>query len=166
MSGSATVATLPLLSVETPTFTTPILSRSCRYVQNWVCFLAWTPYSSQTTAYVLSADADGMEGFCFMARATARSTIILLMSRDLSLPSDTELYIMALAALTCSMVTSPSESSSAMLAALSSSSMATLASPYSAACSAMRSSASSVILPGCSASSALAPTISLSSPRE
>ena len=116
-----------------------------------MCFLAWTPYSSQTTAYVLSADADGMEGFCFMARATARSTSILLMSRDLSLPSDTELYIIALAALTCSMVTSPSESSSAMFAALSSSSMATLASPYSA---------------GCRASSALAPTISLSSPRE
>lgn len=55
---------------------------------------------------------------------------------------------MALAALTFSMVTSPSTSSSARFAARSSSSMATLASPYSEACSAMRSSASEVILPG------------------
>ena len=101
-----------------------------------------------------------------MARATARTTAILLMSRDLSLFSDTELYIIALAALTCSMVTSPSVSSSAMLAALSRSSIATLASPYSDACSAMRSRASSVILPECRASSALAATISLSSSLE
>ena len=148
MSGRETVATLPVTSVTTPTFSTPILSRSWRYVQNCVCFLALIPYSSQTTAYVLSAAAAGIWGFCFIALATARTTTILLMSRALSLFSDTELYIMALAALTCSMVTSPSASSSAMFAALSSSSMATLASPYSEACSAMRSRASEVILPG------------------
>ena len=78
----------------------------------------------------------------------ASTTAILPMLRDLSLDSDTELYIMALAALTFSMVTSPSTSSSARFAARSSSSMATLASPYSEACSAMRSRASEVILPG------------------
>ena len=50
MSGRETVATLPVTSVTTPTFSTPILSRSWRYVQNCVCFLAFTPYSSQTTA--------------------------------------------------------------------------------------------------------------------
>ena len=64
-----------------------------------------------------------------MALAAARTTSILLMFSDLSLDSNTELYIMALAALACSRVTSPPSSSSAMLAALSRSSIASLASP-------------------------------------
>ena len=50
MSGRATVATLPLASTETLTLTTPMRSRSWRYVQNCVCFLACRPNSSQTTA--------------------------------------------------------------------------------------------------------------------
>lgn len=64
-----------------------------------------------------------------IALAVARTTAILLILRDISFDSDTELYIIALAALTCSTVTSPWESSSAMLAALSRSSIASLASP-------------------------------------
>lgn len=50
MSGSETMAVLPELSLVTVTRITPILSRSWRYVQNWVCFLAGTPYSSHTMA--------------------------------------------------------------------------------------------------------------------
>lgn len=104
-----------------------------------------------------------MNRFCFMARATASSTAILLMSNVRSFASDTELYVMAFAERACSTVTSPNVSSSAMAEALSKSSIAILASPYSADCSAMRSRASSVIFPGSRASSALAATISLSS---
>lgn len=126
----------------------PILSRSCRYIQNWVCFLAWTPYSSHTTAYVRSATEAGTEGLAFIALATASSASIRLMSSDLSLESETELYIMALAALTWSASISPESSSSAMLAARSSSSMAILASPYSADSSAITSMAPSVHAPG------------------
>lgn len=163
MSGRDTIAVLPDESVTTVTRITPSLSRSWRYVQNWVCFLAGTPYSSHAIAYVFSAAADVIERLRFIALATASSTIILLTSSVLSLESETELYIMALAALTCSVLTSPSSSSSAMFAARSSSSMAILASPYSADSPAMRSRASSVTVPGTRASSARAPTISLSS---
>ncbi len=109
-----------------------------------MCFLAGTPYSSHTIAYVFSAAWDGMERFFFMALATARTTSILFMSRERSLESDTELYIIALAARTCSTVISPSSSSSAMFAALSRSSIAILASPYSADSSAISVSESSV----------------------
>ncbi len=104
-----------------------------------------------------------MERFSLIPLAIASSTAFLLRSSALSFDSDTELYIMALAALTCSVVTSPSGSPSAMLAARSRSSMAILASPYSEAWSAMSSRASSVILPGNRASSALDETISRSS---
>ncbi len=50
MSGRVTATDLPLRSVTCVSFSTPILSRSWRYDQNCVCFLAFTPYSSQTTA--------------------------------------------------------------------------------------------------------------------
>ena len=86
--------------------------------------------------------------FCFIALAMASRTAMRFTSRLRSLVSVTELYIMALAALTCSTVTSPSTSSSAMFAERSRSSIAILASPYSEACSAIRSRASSDILPG------------------
>ncbi len=65
----------------------------------------------------------------FMALDTARSVSLRFMSRETSLDSDTELYIMALAARTCSGSISPAVSPSAMLADLSRSSMAILASP-------------------------------------
>ena len=148
MSGRATTAVLPTSLSTRVSLIAPILSRSWRYFQNCVCFLAGTSYSSHTTAYVFSATAAGMDGFFFMARATARSASFRLTSSERSLESDTALYIMALAALTCSTVTSPSTSSSAMFAERSRSSIAILASPYSEACSAIRSRASSDILPG------------------
>ena len=163
MSGRETTTSLPLLSVVCSILMMPTLSRSFRYDQNWVCFLGVIPYSSQTMWYVFSTWAADTEGLSLIALAVARTTAIFPVLRDLSLVSDIELYIMALAALTCSIVTSPSTSSSARFAARSSSSIATLASPYSDACSAIRSKASDVILPGCRASSALASTISLSS---
>lgn len=50
MSGSDTWADLPEESSTSVSLMTPILSRSCRYVQYCVCFLAATPYSSHTTA--------------------------------------------------------------------------------------------------------------------
>lgn len=109
--------------------------------------------------------ATGIDGAFFIARATARRAIFLFMSSERSFESDTELYIIALAARTCSTVISPSSSSSAMFAARSRSSMAILASPNSADSSAMTSSESSVYLPGYSASTARAATISLSSSR-
>lgn len=50
MSGRDIEETFPLGTARVVTLMIPILSMSCRYVQNWVCFLAWTPYSSHTTA--------------------------------------------------------------------------------------------------------------------
>ena len=50
MSGSDTIAVFPVGPDVSVILTTPILSRSCRYVQNCVCFLAGTPYSSHTMA--------------------------------------------------------------------------------------------------------------------
>lgn len=50
MSGSAMFAILPVLSDVRIILMTPIFSRSWRYVQNWVCFLQGTSYSSHTTA--------------------------------------------------------------------------------------------------------------------
>lgn len=43
-------AILPVLSDVRIILMTPIFSRSWRYVQNWVCFLQGTSYSSHTTA--------------------------------------------------------------------------------------------------------------------
>lgn len=91
MSGREMFTSLPVLSVAGVSLMTPSFSRSCRYTQYLVCFLAGTPYSSQTTAYVFSAADDGTVGLLLIALATARRTIFLLTSRDLSLVSDTEL---------------------------------------------------------------------------
>ena len=56
-----------------------------------MCFLAWTPYSSHTMAYVFSAADDCMERFFFIALAMASSTSLWLRSSERSLVSDTEL---------------------------------------------------------------------------
>lgn len=163
MSGSDTIVTFPEGPLSDESFRMPRLPRSWRYVQNCVCLREGYSYSSQAMAYVFSTAEDGMERFLFIALATASSTSIRFMSSVRSFESDTELYIIALAARTCSTVISPESSSSAMLAARSSSSIAILASPNSADSSAIITSGSSEYVPGYSASCAREDTISKSS---
>lgn len=83
--------TFPDWSLSMESLTAPSFSRSWRYVQNWVCFLAATPYSSQAMAYVLSTADEGTESLLFIALATASSTSMRFTSRDLSFESEMEL---------------------------------------------------------------------------
>ncbi len=89
MSWMDTMVTLPSSDLAYSRVTKPWRSRSCMYVQNWVCFRACSPYSSHTTAYVFSTAEVSTARLLFMTLAVASSTAMRLTSRPISLASDT-----------------------------------------------------------------------------